>query len=93
MNIEQIIKTPGATLVDVRTPEEFTDGTVSGAINIPLHTIPDCIEEFKSLPQPVILFCRSGARSFQAATYLKQQGIETSDGGGIARVMELISAK
>lgn len=92
MNIEQIIKTPGATLVDVRTTEEFTDGTVAGAINIPLHTIPDRIEEFKTLPQPIILFCRSGARSFQATTYLKQQGIETYDGGGIARVMELISS-
>lgn len=90
MNIEQIINTPGATLVDVRTPEEYSDGTVSGAINIPLHTIPDRLDEFRALKQPVVCFCRSGARSFQATAYLKQQGIETYDGGGIVRMIELM---
>ena len=89
MNIEDLIKHDGATLVDVRSVEEFEEGSVTGAINIPLHTIPVRVEEFKTMKQPIICFCRSGSRSYQAVAWLKQNGIEAINGGGVDEVMSI----
>jgi phage shock protein E len=90
MELQEILKMNGATLVDVRSADEFDEGTVVGAINIPLHTIPVRVDEFRSLGKPVIVFCRSGARSFQASTWLKRNGVDVYDGGGIANVASLL---
>ena len=69
------------TIVDVRTIEEFEEGRVDGSINIPLHEVPDNVEKFKSMEQPLILCCRSGNRSGQACAYLQAQGIDCENGG------------
>jgi rhodanese-related sulfurtransferase len=69
------------TIVDVRTPGEFMGGHVAGSINIPLQEIPQRIDEFKSMQQPIILCCASGNRSGQATAFLKSHGIECSNGG------------
>lgn len=69
------------TIVDVRTPGEFMGGNVAGSINIPLQEINQRLEEIKSLPQPIILCCASGNRSGQAATYLKNLGVDCVNGG------------
>jgi rhodanese-related sulfurtransferase len=69
------------TIVDVRTPTEFMGGHVAGSINIPLQEIPDRLQEFKNLAQPIILCCASGNRSGQATAYLKANGIECTNGG------------
>ncbi|HMT30876.1 MAG TPA: rhodanese-like domain-containing protein, partial [Bacteroidia bacterium] len=66
MKIEEILSNRNTTLVDVRSVEEFEDETLDGAINIPLHTIPVRVEEFKAMKSPIVVFCRSGARSYQA---------------------------
>ncbi len=89
MKIEEILNNKNTSLVDVRSFDEFEEGTVEGAINIPLHTIPECLEQFKSMQTPVVVFCRSGARSYQASTWLKHNGVEVFDGGGIGSVMAL----
>ena len=80
-----------ATLVDVRTQEEFDSGTVQRAVNIPLNTIPENLNRFKSMPSPVIVFCRSGARSGQATSWLKQNGVEVYNGGGINQMIEAMN--
>ncbi len=90
MDLQEALNMKEATLVDVRSVEEFEDGTVQGAVNIPLHTIPVRVEEIKALHRPIIVFCRSGARSYQATTWLKQNGVEVIDGGGIANVASMI---
>ncbi len=61
-------------LIDVRTPEEFASGHINGAVNIPLDQIGNRISE---IPQdkPVILYCRSGNRSNQAADILEGAGL------------------
>ena len=78
-----------ATIVDVRTPEEFAGQHVPGAINIPLDQVAQRINEFKELPKPIIAYCRSGNRSGMAVTILKQNGItEAVNGGGIDDMLQ-----
>ena len=62
----------GATLIDVRTPREYAQQHIPGAINIPLQEIPHRLSEFPD--GEVVLYCRSGARSQQALRFLQQQG-------------------
>jgi rhodanese-related sulfurtransferase len=49
--------------------------SVPGAVNIPLDAIPDRWEEFKDMPRPLVLFCRSGVRSGKALAFLESNGI------------------
>ncbi|PXY17035.1 hypothetical protein BA062_37810 [Prauserella flavalba] len=58
----------GARLVDVRSPGEFAEGHVPGAVNVPLEQIPDAGREWAG--QRVWLICQSGARSLRAAQAL-----------------------
>lgn len=81
MKAEQIIKEKKGTIVDVRTPGEFTGGNVPGSINIPLQEIPKRMEELKNLNKPLVLCCASGGRSGQAQGYLAQQGIKCVNAG------------
>ncbi len=68
-------------LVDVRQPTEFKSGSVKGAVNIPLGEVWERIKEFQN-KENIVVFCRSGGRSSQAATILKQNGIENVTNGG-----------
>lgn len=63
----------GAVLVDVREPMEVAAGTLPGALNIPLGSLVERQGELDPAV-PVVLLCRSGARSAQAAAYLTHQG-------------------
>lgn len=68
-------------LVDVRSRSEFATGSVKGAINIPVENIPTQAEKLKD-KKPVILFCRSGARSGHAKGILEKKGFEQVINGG-----------
>ncbi len=70
------------TIIDVRTPGEFSGGHVKGSINIPLQEVPNRVEEIKKMAQPIILCCASGNRSGQAMNYLNSLGIPCENGGG-----------
>lgn len=80
MNIEKLIL-EGAPVIDVRTPGEFVAGNVPGTKNIPLNEVPARLEEFKSLPQPFVVCCQSGARSGQAHAFLTAQGLNCFNAG------------
>jgi phage shock protein E len=69
------------TIIDVRTPAEFMGGHVAGSINIPLSDITTKLDEIKNMNQPIILCCASGGRSGQATMFLKQHGVNCSNGG------------
>lgn len=64
----------GARLVDVRTPAEFANGHLPGAINIPVQELERRMGELERKEQPVVLYCRSGHRSGRAARMLKSNG-------------------
>ena len=62
-------------ILDVRTPEEFSEKHIPGAINIANETIGS--EEIPELPdkdQLILVYCRSGNRSKQAAEKLVALG-------------------
>lgn len=71
-----------ATIIDVRTPGEFSMGKVEGSVNIPLNEVPDRIEEFKNIEGDIILCCASGNRSGQATMFLQQNGMTNVYNGG-----------
>lgn len=73
----------GATIIDVRTPEEFRDGAYPGAINIPVSNLGARIGEIPK-GKPVVLYCASGARSASAARAMKQAGFaDVVNAGGL----------
>ena len=68
-------KETGYIILDVRTPSEFTDKHIPGAINIPNETIGK--EQIPALPdkdQLILVYCRSGNRSKQASEKLVALG-------------------
>ena len=67
--------------VDVRTPAEFAQGSVKGAINIPLNQIENQLAKFKG-KKNIVVFCRSGSRSSQAKAILEQNGFTNVANGG-----------
>ncbi len=81
-NVINEFKEKGAVIIDVRTPGEFQGGHIKGSKNIPLNMISSKINEIKKLNKPVIACCASGMRSAQAASVLKQNGIDCVNGGG-----------
>ena len=70
------------SIVDVRTPEEYLVEHFPNAINIPLDSIAQRIEEFRQMKKPIIAYCRSGNRSGTAVSILKQYGITDAVNGG-----------
>lgn len=79
--IEKARNTTGAVLLDVRTKEEYKSGHVPGAVNIPLDNLQSAkLDKDK----PLFVYCLSGARSSRACSYLKQQGFDAANIGGIS---------
>ena len=65
----------GYRVVDVREPHEWNAGHVTGATLIPLADLPARFEtELPDRSAPILLHCRSGARSGRAAAFLAQRG-------------------
>ncbi|MGC2487027.1 MAG: rhodanese-like domain-containing protein [Acidimicrobiales bacterium] len=64
-----------AIMLDVRQESEWDAGHAPMASLIPLPELPDHLDE---LPRDrlIICACRSGARSFRAATFLQQEGFD-----------------
>ena len=62
-------------IVDVRRPDEFAEGHIAGAVNVPNETIED--EAPEALPdkeQTLLVYCRSGNRSKEASQKLADMG-------------------
>ena len=64
----------GFKVVDVREIDEYTDGHIPGAIHVPLQTVPDNLESFRS-DQDVFVVCQVGGRSGKACQYLIDKGV------------------
>ena len=60
--------TPGAVLLDVRTPEEYREGHIPGSKNVPLQSLDKVTGFVNNQDTPVFVYCHSGARSSQAVS-------------------------
>ncbi|MCC6385649.1 MAG: rhodanese-like domain-containing protein [Bacteroidia bacterium] len=81
----------GAYLVDVRTPGEFSSGSVTGAVNIPLDKVKNQISKFKD-KKHIVVFCKSGVRCSQAKSILEQNGFQNViNGGTVQNVNDVLS--
>jgi rhodanese-related sulfurtransferase len=61
-------------LLDIRSDAEVAQGVLPAAEHLPMHLIPLRMQDFPK-DRDVILYCRSGARSYHACAYLMQQGV------------------
>jgi rhodanese-related sulfurtransferase len=82
---QKLSATPGAQLVDVRTPEEYAGGHLQNAQNIDFRS-SDFADKMSKLDKskPVFVYCLSGGRSTNAANQLADMGfkeIYNMDGG------------
>ncbi|ALG67964.1 DUF4395 family protein [Beggiatoa leptomitoformis] len=80
----------GAILVDVRGADEFAQGHLPNAINIPLEQLPNYFVQMAD--KKVMLYCASGMRSFIATEMFQKQGYKNSYNiGSMARCQSLFT--
>ena len=88
--LADLVEAGTVRLIDVRTPEEFAEGSIPGAVNMPL----DSFDPAAIVDEPgkeTVLFCRSGRRSGLAADQLAAERGDTVrhlDGGILAWVAD-----
>jgi rhodanese-related sulfurtransferase len=85
---------PDPLLVDVREPEEFAHYRIEGSKLIPMRAIPARLHELDRRAD-VVMICRSGARSYHAGMFLRQNGFErvyNLSGGVIAWSRDVAAA-
>lgn len=83
--IKKYKDTDGAVLLDVRTPEEYSEGHIGGSKNLPLQSINETTRIIRNKETPLFVHCLSGGRSRHATELLKQMGYtNVTDIGGIA---------
>lgn len=82
--LKKVMTKRSIQLIDVRTPQEFNVDHVKGFKNIPMAELRHRLDELDKTKE-VVLLCRSGSRSNQAAKILKKQGFDklTNVKGGI----------
>lgn len=82
---EELASAKDALLVDVRSPQEFAQGSIPGAINRDLDELRDWLED---LPQDreLLVFCQVGIRGYAACRLLTQRGFKARNlSGGYRR--------
>jgi rhodanese-related sulfurtransferase len=88
--IQQGLDSP--VIVDVRSEGEYATGAIDGAVNHPLQGLPGTLLDMGvELDEEVIVYCRSGRRSAQAKTLLKQAGFQlVFDGGPMTQLQQAL---
>ncbi len=74
-----------AFLLDVREPNEYAEGFIAGAVNVPLRTLAQNLAVLPAFDQPIVIYCAAGHRGAIAETALVLLGYQnvTSLRGGI----------
>jgi len=74
----------GATIIDVRTKDEYDDEFYPGAINIPLGILPARLDSIGAKDKPIVVYCASGSRSAAAMGMLRAEGFtDVMNAGGL----------
>ena len=81
---KEMMETQDVVIVDVRTQEEYNEGYIENAILIPNESISGAPSELPDKDAVILIYCRSGNRSKQAADKLVALGYTNIyDFGGI----------
>lgn len=73
--MSKLINEYSAVVIDVRSEQEFKEGHINGAINIPLYRIKnDCINAIRDKNKYIVVYCTSGIRSQKAQIILNSLG-------------------
>lgn len=88
-DIPRIVDDPNAILLDVRTDMEWSNGSIPGAIHIPLDSLRDHLKELEQ-EKEIYVHCQSGLRSYLACRILTQNGFSCSNLSGGYRLYSLI---
>lgn len=77
----QELRAAGYQLIDVRSPSEFSHGSIPGAVSMPVDEIRDRVSEIKK--SPILVNCQVGQRGHTATMLLKELGFDAVnlDGG------------
>ena len=77
-DVEDALATSDPLLLDVRTVDEYTEGHIEGAINIPLNELTQNLDQLPDLDAEIIIYCGSGHRSALAMAGLNLLGYENA---------------
>ena len=101
-DVDSLPRDGSVTLLDVRNPNEFSQGHIDGFINIPLDSLREHIGKREPQPgpkgedspldysRPVYVHCLSGMRSYVAARILTQNGFEVYNLSGGYRLYNAV---
>lgn len=76
--VEDLEQLNDALFLDVRTSKEFAQGSIPGAINIPLDELRERLDQVDKSKQ-LYVFCQIGLRGYVAEQLLRQQGYEVKN--------------
>ena len=88
-DLEQLFQHKDVTLLDTRTPKEFSQGHIEGFTNIPVDELRERISEIP-VEKPVYVICQSGLRSYIATRILEGYGYEAYNFAGGYRFYEAV---
>jgi rhodanese-related sulfurtransferase len=89
--IRKALQTPDHIIIDCRSAGEFESGDAySGAVNIPLASMPSRMAEIGSKDRTIICYCAAGARACRAAEFLMESGfthvMSTTNAGHLRQI-------
>jgi len=74
---EMMQKEKNIIILDVRTPQEYQEGHISNAINIPVQILGQQLDKLKNFKdKKILVYCRSGHRSAIASQILDRAGFK-----------------
>ncbi len=74
-DLKELMRNKEIYLIDVRSGQEYEEGHLDGAINIPVYNIENEIQKkVKDKKETIILYCSSGSRSKKAKNILEKLG-------------------
>ena len=88
-DLEGLLQNKDVTLLDTRTPKEFSQGHIEGFTNIPVDELRERIGEIP-VEKPVYVICQSGLRSYIATRILEGYGYEAYNFAGGYRFYEAV---
>jgi NADPH-dependent 2,4-dienoyl-CoA reductase/sulfur reductase-like enzyme/rhodanese-related sulfurtransferase len=94
VDVEAVLTTPTADrpyLLDVRTPQEFASGHISGAVNIPVDDLRSRLGELPRDRQ-IAAYCQVGQRGYLATRILLQGGFSAANVGGGYKTYKLFQS-